>query len=151
MPGCAVAQPAVRPESPRCQRGQAADSDAERRHHHLRIAMTVISLLLLAAAGANALLAGASLDQSIKQLLARHRMGAVTFSRSSQAADPATGSPGGSPARTGRCRSLVPGTKSCSGRSAGRRAGRWRHQTAPNPERSEGFRLDLTGAGIKDG
>ena len=38
--------------------------------------MTVISLLLLAAAGANALLAGASLDQSIKQLLARHRMGA---------------------------------------------------------------------------
>jgi len=34
-------------------------------------------LLLLAAAGANGLLAGASLDQSIKQLPARHRIGVL--------------------------------------------------------------------------
>jgi hypothetical protein len=44
-------------------------------------------VLLLAAAGANGLLAGASLDQSIKQLPARHRIGVLAFARYSQAAD----------------------------------------------------------------
>lgn len=50
-----------------------------------------IATLLLAAAGANGLLAGASLDQSIKQLPARHRIGTLAFSRYSQAADLANG------------------------------------------------------------
>jgi hypothetical protein len=54
--------------------------------------MTVTTmLLLLAAATANGLLTGASLDQSIKQLPARHRMGVIAFSRYSQAADLANG------------------------------------------------------------
>jgi hypothetical protein len=53
--------------------------------------MSTAFLLLLAAAGANGLLAGASLDQSIKQLPARKRIGAVAFSRYSQAADLANG------------------------------------------------------------
>jgi hypothetical protein len=53
--------------------------------------MTITALLLLAAAGANGLLAGASLDQSIKQLPARHRIGVLAFSRYSQAADLANG------------------------------------------------------------
>ena len=48
-------------------------------------------VLLLAAAGANGLLAGASLDQSIKQLPARHRIGVLAFARYSQAADLANG------------------------------------------------------------
>ena len=43
--------------------------------------------LLLAATATTGLLAGASLDQSIKQLPARHRIGAATYSRYSQAAD----------------------------------------------------------------
>ena len=53
--------------------------------------MTASLVLLLAAAGANGLLAGASLDQSIKQLPARHRIGVVPFSRYSQAADLSNG------------------------------------------------------------
>jgi hypothetical protein len=46
----------------------------------------VLALLILSAAVTGAL-AGASLDQSIKQLPARRRIGAVAFSRYSQAAD----------------------------------------------------------------
>jgi hypothetical protein len=42
---------------------------------------------LIAATAATGLLAGASLDQSVKQLPARHRIGAAAFSRYSQAAD----------------------------------------------------------------
>jgi hypothetical protein len=49
------------------------------------------TILLLAAAGANGLLAGASLDQSIKHLPARRRMGIVQFSRYSRAADLSNG------------------------------------------------------------
>jgi hypothetical protein len=50
--------------------------------------MTTLPLALVAAATAlDGLLAGASLDQSIKQLPARHRMGAVAFSAYSRAAD----------------------------------------------------------------
>jgi len=44
-------------------------------------------LLLLAATAATGILAGASLDQSIKQLPARHRMGMAAFSAYSRAAD----------------------------------------------------------------
>jgi hypothetical protein len=51
------------------------------------------TLMLLAAAGANGLLAGASLDQSIKQLPARNRIGVLAFARYSQAADLANGVP----------------------------------------------------------
>jgi|SRR5262245_3605885 len=43
--------------------------------------------LTLAAAGATGLLAGASLDQSIKQLPARHRIGIEAYSVYSQASD----------------------------------------------------------------
>jgi hypothetical protein len=43
--------------------------------------------LILAATAADGLLAGASLDQSIKQLPARHRIGIRTYSRYSRAAD----------------------------------------------------------------
>src|SRR5215468_2774585 len=43
--------------------------------------------LTLAAAAATGLLAGASLDQSIKQLPARHRIGIEAYSRYSQASD----------------------------------------------------------------
>ena len=43
--------------------------------------------LILAATAADGLLAGASLDQSIKQLPARHRIGAIAFSAYSRAAD----------------------------------------------------------------
>ncbi len=43
--------------------------------------------LLVAATAVNGILAGASLDQSIKQLPARHRIGAVAFSVYSRAAD----------------------------------------------------------------
>ncbi len=53
--------------------------------------MTITTLMLLAAAGANGLLTGASLDQSIKQLPARHRMGVIAFSHYSRAADLANG------------------------------------------------------------
>jgi hypothetical protein len=53
----------------------------------------MIEFLLVAAAAANGLLAGASLDQSIKQLPARHRIGVLAFARYSQAADLANGVP----------------------------------------------------------
>jgi hypothetical protein len=49
--------------------------------------MDAISWLLLAALSMNALLVGASLDQSIKQLPARHRIGVVAFSEYSRAGD----------------------------------------------------------------
>lgn len=55
--------------------------------------MTTATLLLIASAGANGLLTGASLDQSIKQLPARRRIGVLAFSRYSQAADLANGVP----------------------------------------------------------
>jgi Domain of unknown function (DUF1772) len=45
------------------------------------------SALVLAATAADGLLAGASLDQSIKQLPARRRIGAVDYSAYSRAAD----------------------------------------------------------------
>lgn len=43
--------------------------------------------LILAATAADGLLAGASIDQSIKQLPARHRIGAIAYSAYAQAAD----------------------------------------------------------------
>ena len=43
--------------------------------------------LLVAATAADGILAGASLDQSIKQLPARHRMGVIAFSVYSRASD----------------------------------------------------------------
>lgn len=50
--------------------------------------MVVLTLALaLAATALDGVLCGASLDQSIKQLPARHRMGAVAFSAYSRAAD----------------------------------------------------------------
>src|SRR3954467_5896637 len=49
--------------------------------------------LILGAVIANGLLAGASLDQSIKQLPARRRMGAIAFSAYSRAADLGNGIP----------------------------------------------------------
>src|SRR5690242_16920188 len=48
-------------------------------------ALTII--LLVAATAADGILAGASLDQSIKQLPARHRMGVIAFSAYSRASD----------------------------------------------------------------
>jgi hypothetical protein len=48
---------------------------------------TPTSLLLLAATAANGMLVGASLDQSLKQLPARHRIGMVAYSQYSRAAD----------------------------------------------------------------
>jgi hypothetical protein len=55
--------------------------------------MTSTVLLLIAAAGANGLGTGASLDQSIKQLPARHRIGAVAYSHYARAADLGNGVP----------------------------------------------------------
>src|SRR4051794_9381176 len=49
--------------------------------------MTATLWLLLAALIGNGLLAGASLDQSIKQLPARRRIGVVAFSEYSKAGD----------------------------------------------------------------
>jgi hypothetical protein len=49
--------------------------------------------LVVAAAGLNGILAGASLDQSIKQLPARHRIGAVAYSAYAKAADLGNGIP----------------------------------------------------------
>jgi hypothetical protein len=49
--------------------------------------MTLPLALVVAATALDGLLAGASLDQSIKQLPARHRMGTVAFSAYSRAAD----------------------------------------------------------------
>lgn len=48
---------------------------------------TLTITLLVAATAADGILAGASLDQSIKQLPARHKMGAVAFSVYSRASD----------------------------------------------------------------
>lgn len=47
--------------------------------------------LSLAATAANGILVGASLDQSIKQLPARHRIGVLAYSQYSQAADLSNG------------------------------------------------------------
>ena len=47
--------------------------------------------LLVASAAENGLLAGASLDQSVKQLPARHTIGHVAYSKYSRAADLASG------------------------------------------------------------
>jgi hypothetical protein len=47
----------------------------------------LLFLLVIGAVIANGLLTGASLDQSIKQLPARHRIGLVAFSAYSRAAD----------------------------------------------------------------
>jgi hypothetical protein len=44
-------------------------------------------MLLLMATAANGMLVGASLDQSLKQLPARHRLGLVAYSQYSRAAD----------------------------------------------------------------
>lgn len=49
--------------------------------------------LVLAAVVANAIAAGATLDQAIKQLPARHQMGVVAFSRYSRAGDLSRGIP----------------------------------------------------------
>lgn len=49
--------------------------------------MDVTLGLLVIATGLNGILAGASLDQSIKQLPARHRIGAAAYSTYSQASD----------------------------------------------------------------
>jgi hypothetical protein len=48
---------------------------------------TLTIALLVAATAADGILTGASLDQSIKQLPARHRMGALAFAAYSQASD----------------------------------------------------------------
>ena len=48
-------------------------------------------ILLIAAVALNGIVVGASLDQSIKQLPARHRIGAVHYSLYSRAADLANG------------------------------------------------------------
>lgn len=48
---------------------------------------TLTLALLAAATAADGILAGASLDQSVKQLPARHRMGAIAFSSYSRASD----------------------------------------------------------------
>lgn len=52
---------------------------------------TLPVLLTFAATALDGVLAGASLDQSIKQLPARHRMGAIGFSAYQRAADLGTG------------------------------------------------------------
>jgi hypothetical protein len=49
--------------------------------------------LVLAAVAANAITVGATLDQAIKQLPARHQMGVVAFSRYSRAGDLSRGVP----------------------------------------------------------
>lgn len=49
--------------------------------------LNLTTALLIAATAADGLLAGASLDQSIKQLPARHRMGVVAFSVYSRSSD----------------------------------------------------------------
>jgi hypothetical protein len=64
--------------------------------------------LLIGAVVANGLLAGASLDQSIKQLPARRRIGVAAFAAYSQAADLTTGSPGTPPWASARPCSASP-------------------------------------------
>ena len=53
--------------------------------------MDVTFELLIAATAASGLLSGASLDQSLKQLPARHRLGVVAFSQYSRSSDLAQG------------------------------------------------------------
>jgi len=55
--------------------------------------MSFLSLVSLSAVAANGLLAGTSLDQSVKQLPARKRIGAVAYSAYTQAADLGNGIP----------------------------------------------------------
>lgn len=50
-------------------------------------------ILVIGAAALNGILAGASLDQSIKQLPARHRIGSVAYSAYAKAADLGNGLP----------------------------------------------------------
>jgi hypothetical protein len=52
---------------------------------------SVLSSLIALATAVDGLLAGASLDQSIKQLPARHRVGVLAFSGYSRASDQANG------------------------------------------------------------
>jgi hypothetical protein len=49
--------------------------------------LDITFVLILAATAADSLLAGASLDQSIKQLPARHKIGLVAYSEYSRASD----------------------------------------------------------------
>lgn len=51
------------------------------------MALNLSFILTVAAVAADGMLAGASLDQSIKQLPARHRIGAVAYAAYAQAAD----------------------------------------------------------------
>src|SRR5688572_1360415 len=55
--------------------------------------ISVTSALMLAATAATGLLAGASLDQSIKQLPARHKIGISNYSQYMRAADLGNGIP----------------------------------------------------------
>jgi hypothetical protein len=55
--------------------------------------MSVTVLVVMAAVAVNGLLAGASLDQSVKQLPARKRIGAIAYSTYARAADLANGIP----------------------------------------------------------
>src|SRR3712207_7854160 len=51
------------------------------------MSLSLTFILIVAATAADGLLAGASLDQSIKQLPARHKMGLVAYSEYSRASD----------------------------------------------------------------
>jgi hypothetical protein len=51
------------------------------------VSIDITFILILAATAADGLLAGASLDQSIKQLPARHKIGLVAYSEYSRASD----------------------------------------------------------------
>jgi hypothetical protein len=51
------------------------------------MSLSLTFVLIVAATAANGLLAGASLDQSIKQLPARHKIGPVAYSEYSRASD----------------------------------------------------------------
>ena len=51
------------------------------------MSLDITLILILAATAADGLLAGASLDQSIKQLPARHKIGLVAYSEYSRASD----------------------------------------------------------------
>jgi hypothetical protein len=51
------------------------------------MSLDITLVLILAATAADGLLAGASLDQSIKQLPARHKIGLVAYSQYSRASD----------------------------------------------------------------
>ena len=51
------------------------------------MSLDITFVLIVAAVAANGLLSGASLDQSIKQLPARHKIGLVAYSQYSRASD----------------------------------------------------------------